>query len=261
MNQIEGKTKRNQSIAKAFHIIETMADAPGPLRLQEIGDRLKLPASTVLRFLKTLMDNGYAGQNPDTLRYFLTLKFCRIGDQVKRQVKLRDLVRPHIVRLSQKLGESTSLAVEQDLLVVYIDVVDGPDHILQSLQRIGKIAPMSATGVGKALLTDKTNADIDSLVASRGLPKLTGKTIVSKAKLQKELQAIRERGFAIDDEECETGVRCVAAPLRDHTKRVVAAISTSIPAGRMPKERVEEVGKTLSKLAGEISLELGYAAE
>ncbi|MBN1685195.1 MAG: IclR family transcriptional regulator [Spirochaetales bacterium] len=258
MNRTEGATKRNQSIAKALQIIETMADAPGPLRLQEIGDTLNLPASTVLRFLKTLTDNGYAGQNPDTLQYFLTLKFCRIGDRVKSQVKIRDLVRPHIVRLSQELGESTSLAVEQDQLVVYIDVVDGPDHILQSLQRIGKIAPMSATGVGKVLLIDKSNADIDSLIKSRGLPRLTDKTIVSKSKLLRELQSIRERGFAVDDEECEAGVRCVAAPLRDHTTRVVAAISTSMPTGRLPKKRVGDVGNVLLKLAGEISLELGY---
>jgi len=259
LDRTEGATKRNQSLTKAFQIIETMAEAAGPLRLQEIGGILGLPASTVLRFLKTLMDNGYVGQNPDTLQYFLTLKFCRIGDQVKRQVKIRDLVRPHILRLSKTLGESTSLAVEQDLLVVYIDVVDGPDHILQSLQRIGKIAPMSATGVGKVLLIDKTDAEIAELIQSRGLPKLTDKTIHSKSGLLKELQRIRERGFAVDDEECEPGVRCIAAPLRDHTNRVVAAISTSMPVGRMPKERVEEVGGVLSRLAGEISLELGYA--
>ena len=204
------------------------------------------------------MDSGYAGQNPDTLQYFLTLKFCRIGDQVKRQVRIRDMVRPHIAGLSGRIGESTSLAVEQDGLVVYVDVIDGPDHILQSLQRIGKIAPMNATGVGKVLLVDKTKAEIDELVASRGLPKLTANTIVAKTKLIKELEEIRRRGYAVDDEECEAGVRCVAAPLRDHTRRVVAAISTSMPVGRMPKERTSGVASLLTDLAERISLELGY---
>lgn len=261
MSRSASTTKRNQSIVKALHIIEAMAEAPGPLRLQEIGDALDLPASTVLRFLKTLMDKGYVGQNPETLQYFLTFKFCRIADQVKRQLKIRDLVRPHIVRLSQELGESTSLAVEQDMLVVYIDVVDGPDHMLQSLQRIGKIAPMNATGVGKALLIDKSRQEIDDLVSSRGLPRLTGKTILSKTKLRKELQSICSCGYAIDDEECEVGVRCVAAPLRDHTGKVIAAISTSMPTGRMPKERTKPIGQKLSELADHISRELGYVPE
>jgi DNA-binding IclR family transcriptional regulator len=253
-------TKRNQSIAKALQIIEVMAEAAGPLRLQEIASSLDAPASTVLRFLKTLMDNGYAAQNPNTLQYFLTLKFCRIGDQVKRQVQIRDLVRPHIVKLSEDLGESTSLAVEQDLLVVYVDLVEGPDHTLKTLQRIGKVAPMNATGVGKALMIDHDRKEIERLIESRGLTKLTGHTIVSISKLLKELELTRKRGYAIDDEECEIGMRCVAASLRDHTGSVVAAISTSAPAGRMPESRIKQLGVQLKKLALQISSELGYAA-
>ena len=251
-------TKRNQSIAKALQIIEVMAAADGPMRLQDIGQTVRLPASTVLRFLKTLGDHNYVEQNPETLRYFLTLKFCSIAEQIKRQIRIRDVVHPHLVALSRKLGEATSLAVERDLLVVYIDVVEGPDHMLQTLQRIGKIAPMNTTGVGKALLLDATQAELDELVKSRGLPKPTPRTIASRKALVRELKAIRDRGYAIDDEECELGVRCVAVPLRDYTGKVVAAMSTSGPVGRMTSDRITKIGAQFMDVAVRISQQLGH---
>ncbi|TVQ22888.1 MAG: IclR family transcriptional regulator [Spirochaetaceae bacterium] len=258
MAKAPATTKRNQSIAKALHIIEAMAASEGPMRLQDIGKTVRLPASTVLRFLKTLMDHDYVEQNPDTLQYFLTLKLCAVADQVKRQVKIRDVVHPHLLSLSRKLGEATSLAVERDMLVVYIDVVEGPDHMLQTLQRIGKIAPMNTTGVGKALLLDATADEVDALIKSRGLPKPTSRTISTKKSLVAELKAIRDRGYAIDDEECEMGVRCVAVPLRDYSGKVVAAMSTSGPIARMTPDRIEKIGKQFIAAAATVSRQLGY---
>ena len=258
MAQAPATTKRNQSIAKALQIIEAMAASDGPMRLQDIGKTVRLPASTVLRFLKTLADHDYVEQNPDTLQYFLTLKLCAVADQIKRQVKIRDIVHPHLLSLSRRLGESTSLAVERDMLVVYIDVVEGPDHMLQTLQRIGKIAPMNTTGVGKALLLDASPDEIEALVKSRGLPKPTSRTISTKKALIAELNATRARGYAIDDEECELGVRCVAVPLRNYSGTVVAAMSTSGPIARMTPNRIKKIGMQFIAAAATISRQLGY---
>ncbi|MFW5743994.1 MAG: IclR family transcriptional regulator [Spirochaetota bacterium] len=251
-------TKRNQSIAKALQIVEVMADADGPMRLQDIGKNVKLPASTVLRFLKTLMDHGYVEQNPRTLQYYLTLKFCQISERIKRQIKVRDIAHPVLVELSRELREATSLAVARDGQVVYVDVVEGPDHMLQTLQRIGKIAPMNSTGVGKALIQDYTGDEITSLVTTHGLPKPTPNTIGSKRALVKELSVVRDQGYATDDEECEVGVRCIAAPVRDYSGAVIAAISTSGPVGRMTPDRMKKIAPRMTRAAAEISRQLGY---
>ena len=133
--------------------------------------------------------------------------------------------------------------------------------MLQTLQRIGKVAPMNTTGVGKVLLMDRPAAGIDELIASRGLPKPTRNSIGSKRGLVQELSRIREQGFATDDEECELGVRCVAAPLRDYTGGVVAAISTSAPVGRMTPERIKKISKEFIAVAARISQQLGYSGE
>ena len=251
-------TKRNQSIAKALQIVEVMADAEGPMRLQDVGKNVKLPASTVLRFLKTLMDHGYVEQNPKTLQYYLTLKFCQLSERIKRQIKIRDIAHPLLVDLSRELGEATSLAVARDGQVVYVDVVEGPDHMLQTLQRIGKIAPMNSTGVGKALMQDYSGDEISALVTTHGLPKLTPNTIGSKRALIKELSQVREQGYATDNEECEIGVRCVAAPIRDYSGAVVAAISASGPVGRLTPPRAKKAAPRIIEAANEVSRQLGY---
>ncbi len=255
---VRASTKQNQSIAKGLQIIEVMAAGDGPMRLQDIGNAVNLPASTVLRFLKTMIDHDYMQQNEDTLHYFLTLKLCHIGEQVRKQVKFRDVVHPHMVELSRSLGEAVSLAVESDMLVVYVDVIEGPDHMLRTLQRIGKIAPMNSTGVGKALLLDHTPVEIDDLVKSRGLPKTTANTISSKTALMRELKLVRKRGYATDNEECELGMRCVAVPLRDFSGKIVAAMSTSGPVSRMTPARIQEIGPAIVELAATISARLGY---
>ncbi len=251
-------TKRNLSIGKAFHVIEVMASQGGPMRLQEIAQRTGMPASTALRFLTTLKEYGYVDQVRETAQYFLTMKFCRIGNQVSRQVRIRDIVRPYLEQLSREFEESVSLAIEQNFHVVYVDVVDGPDHMLQTLQRIGKIAPLHGTGVGKCLLLGFDESRLEELVRKYGLPALTPNTIHSLEDLKQELESVRRRGWAVDNEECEIGARCVAAPIRDYTGRIVAAISTSGPVFRMTEEKMEYMKFCITRAAEDISRRLGY---
>ncbi|MCL1818587.1 MAG: IclR family transcriptional regulator, partial [Spirochaetaceae bacterium] len=178
--------KKNLSIGKALQIIETMSAHDRPMRLQEVANAVSQPPSTTLRFLNTLMDYGYADQDPANLHYFLTMKFCKIGNLISRQIKTRDVIRPFLEELAQKFGESTCLAISQEDCVVYIDVVDGPDYILQALQRIGKIAPLHCTGVGKCLLLDYSEPRIAQL-AEKGLVSLTKNTITTESELKTEI--------------------------------------------------------------------------
>jgi IclR family KDG regulon transcriptional repressor len=250
--------KDNQSVGRVFQIIEVMSRNPGPMRLQDISRKIKVPASSVLRFLNTLMKHSYVDQEPETLRYYLTMKFCQIGSLVSSQMSIRDIVRPYLVELSEKCQESACLAIERDNAVVYIDVVEGPDSMLKTLQRIGKLAPLHSTGVGKSLLVDFDEKRLDRLIEQKGLKALTKNTVTTKDRLLVELEKVRSGGYALDDEECEYGVRCVAAPVRNYTGKIVASISVSGPVSRLPSEKMDYIKEHIIKTSQKISKQLGF---
>ncbi len=251
-------TKGNQSLAKALQIIEVMAEHKAPMRLLDIANAVEMSPSTVLRFLKTLKSKNYAGQDPVTLNYYPTMKFLVIGNLISSQMKIRDIVRPYLVEISRQCGESSSLAILQDLEVIYIDYVEGPDLILKTLQRIGKIAPVHSTGVGKCLMLNFDENKIDELISKKGLTALTDKTITTKNDLVKELDFVRQQNYALDNEECEQQVKCVAVPIRDYTQKVVASISVSAPLGRLAENKMQYILSLLRETSDAISKILGY---
>lgn len=254
----ENMSKTNRSVARAFQIIEIMANHHEPIRLQELAATLDLSASTVLRFLMTLIDCGYVSKDPDTLKYSLTMKFCQIGHLISSRMNITKVVRPYLVELSKTCEEAACLAVEQHLKAVYIDAVEGPNSILRTLQRIGVSAPLHSTGVGKSLLLNFSDSAIDRLFEDGNLLALTENTITSKVCLVEELDRVRTRGYALDNEECEKGVRCVAAPLKDYTGNIVAAVSISGPVSRLVPERLEFIKTQVLKTARQVSQILGY---
>lgn len=251
-------TKTNQSVEKALQIIEVMASARDAQRLADIAQRVQMPASTTLRMLNTLVQQGYAYQDPDTLRYRLTLRFAQIGSQINAQFSIRDIVHPYLQKLSHTLDESACLAIEEDMEVIYLDVVDGPDGMLKITQRIGKRAPMHSTGVGKLMLTQYSKEQLQTLASTKGFARLTPHTATSLPMLEAELAATRQRGYALDDEECELGARCVATPILDFQGKIVAAISISGPISRMTLQRTEEIAPLLLETSREISALLAY---
>lgn len=255
----EKLAKPNQSVEKTFQIIEIMSEASAPMRLQDLAECCEMPASTVLRMLNTLARCGYVSQNSDSLRYSLTLKFAQIGSRVCAQNNLRDVAHPFLLQLSRRCRESCCLAIEEDMEMVYTDVRDGPDSMLKIMQRIGKRAPMHSTGVGKLLLLNYTEAQLDAYIASKGLPALTKHTLTTKEALMAKLAEIRSQGYAMDDEECELGARCVAAPIRDYTGRIVAGLSVSGPVSRMTKERIQSIIPVVTELASKISQQMGFS--
>lgn len=255
---MEKQTRLNQSVQKTLQIIETMAQAREPLRLADLAQQVHMPASTTLRMVNTLVERHYAYQDPVTLRYALTLRFAQIGAMVSDRFSIRDTAHPFLVELSNRCGESCCLAVEEDMEVIYLDVVDGPDGLLKITQRIGKRAPMHSTGVGKLLLTQYTPQQLQALIDSKGLVRLTQHTKATPEELEAELAAIRARGYAFDDEECELGARCVAAPIRDYADKIVAAISISGPISRMTPQQAEAFAPLLLQTAQRIERLLAH---
>lgn len=256
----EKLAKTNQSVEKVFDIIEVLAKGGSPMRLQDIAEKSNIPASTTLRLLNTLATYGYANQDPETLRYSLSLKFALIGSVVASQNNIRNIIRPYLFELSKLSGESCCLAIEEQMEVVYIDSVDGPDSMLTITQRIGKRAPMHSTGVGKALLTNYNEEMLAELVKEKGLVPLTSHTITDLDSLTKELASLRKKRYCLDDEECELGARCIAAPLRDYSGKVIAAVSISGPIVRMSHQKIETLSGTLLSIVDQIEKHLGFGS-
>lgn len=249
----EKLAKLNQSIEKTFQVIEILANQKGYMRLQDISLAASIPASTVLRLLNTLIQYNYVTQNPETHKYSLTLKFAKIGSMVRSQFSISDIARQYLVDLSIRCNESACLAIEQDMEVVYIDAVDGPDSMLKTMQRIGKRAPLHSTGVGKLMLLNYDATNLNKYVIKTKLAPLTKNTITSQDKLEEELSKIQILNYAFDDEECELGARCVASPIRDYTGKVIAAISVSGPTTRMTLKKIDTIKDFVVETASAIS--------
>ena len=251
----------NQSTEKALAIIELLARQHSPMRLRDISQELGINASTALRFLSSLQGCGYVDQDRESQRYFLTYKICRIANQVSGSAELQTITHPYLVSLCEQFHEALCVSVEQDMTMVYIDVASSPDQSLMSMQRIGNVSPMHCTGNGKLLLLNYTAEQLDRLIRLKGLPRLTEHTITTRQALLEELERVRAEGFAYDNEECETGVRCVACPIRDYTGTIVAGISVTGPVTRMTDETIRRIQGRLAEAAGRISRALGYQQE
>jgi DNA-binding IclR family transcriptional regulator len=250
--------KKNQSLRKALHILEGMTTIHTPARLQDIAQSLGMPQSTVLRFLNTYSDFGYVQQDPATACYYLTLKLTELGLRTKDHFPFPHSLLKYIKQIARTFQESSSLCVEQDMQMVYIAIEEGPDRTLQTLQRIGKIAPMHATGVGKLHLMNYSEKQLAALEQKYGLPQYTSHTIHTRDALKTEIERVKQNGYAVDDQECEVGVRCIAVPVRDYTGKVAAGISMSAPVTRLDMPKIAEIAGFFKDISRKASLELGW---
>lgn len=250
-------TRKNQSLEKGLAILEYMSRYREPIRLQDLAKGLEMSASTALRFLITLMESGYVEQDENS-RYYLTYKVCLIASRISEGNNLTLIAREHMRRLSEKSQESVCLAVEKDDEIVYIEVVHGPDKMIKTLQRIGNVAPMNCTGIGKLLLLNKTDEELDAYFEQNEFVAYTENTMVTKDELVPALEKIRKEDMAFDNEECELGVRCIALPIRDYTGKVVAGMSITGTVYKLSDAFVEKIMPFFREEVEEISRILGY---
>ncbi len=253
----KGGTPVNQSVEKVFAVLEYLA-GKSPQRLRDMAKALDMNASTLNRFLLTLKQLGYVEQEEDTERYYMTYKICALGNQISRDKDVRALCKPYMHQIAQTFGESCCLAVEENRQVVYIHIVQTPSNMLRSMQRIGNIAPMYCTGIGKLLLTNYTEDEIDQYIAGEGLKKFTEHTLTTREQLIEELEKVRKEGIAYDNEECEIGARCLAGPIYDESGHVIAGISVTGPSLRLTDEFIQTHIEFFKKTLEDISKKLGY---
>ena len=248
----------NQSTEKALAIIEYLASCGMPVRLNELSSALKLNSSTTLRFLTTLQNRGYVYQDPSTSKYSLTYKICRLANKLSANMELQSVTHPYLIALTEIFQESACVSVEQNMEMVYVDVMSGPGKTLMGMQKVGNTSPMHSTGNGKLLLLNYTEEQIDRLIAKRGLRRFTANTLTDMESLLRRLAEVRRNGFATDEEENENGLRCVAYPIYDYTDKIVAGLSITGPISRITPQLMQEKGHYLQEAAQEISRRLGY---
>jgi len=246
-----------KSVDRALYLLEIMAEENRELELIELCKKTHINTTTLYRLLQTLQSRGFVAHNPYTGRYRLGLKLLELGHAAGDQIELRKITIPFLEELMKKTKETANLVVLDEGEAIYIDKVESPAS-LRMFHRIGKQAPAHATGVGKVLLAALPSEEVKEIVKSKGLCKLTDNTITSPENLQKELEKIRENGFAIDNEECEIGAKCIAAPIRDYTNQVVAAVSVSGPSVRLSEGRLNELVKVVKETALKVSQKIGY---
>jgi DNA-binding IclR family transcriptional regulator len=253
------ESAKNLSAGKALTILEYIAFGENePKRLQDIAASLSMNNSTAFRFVQSLVQSGYVQQDPDTSQYFLTAKICALSARVISNLHIQDLAQPIMKRLAAEFTESVCLAVERDMCVVYISVRQGPHQMLRAMQYIGNQAPLHCTGVGKLLLLNYSDSDLNEFIRVKGLPKFTENTLTTKTALLAELADIRNKGYAFDNEECERGARCVAVPIRDYTRKIIAALSVTGAVFRMTEDKLMNKLDILLDAGRQLSQSLGY---
>ena len=248
---------RVQVLDRALAALAILADRSSECSLAELCIELKLHKSTVHRLMMVLEQHRLVVKNPDTGRYRLGLKLFELGSKAIEGLDLRAGARPYLDRLQNEFSETVFFCILDDGQVFYMEKVESQQSV-RTACTVGSRAPAYCTAVGKAMLAELTEKEVDDVIRRWGLKPITKNTIRTATALRAELKAVRSRGYAIDDEEKEEGLRCVSAAVRGHSGKLVAAMSVSGPSFRITKERIPEIGRVMMQAAGELSKELGY---
>lgn len=247
-----------QAVDHALDLLEQFHDDIDELGVTELSKRLKLHKNNVFRLLATLESRNYIEQNRVTENYRLGLKTLELGQTFIKQMGLLRQSRPVLEALVKECNETTYVAILKDFHIVYLDTVE-TDLTVRVVPRVGSRLPAYCTAAGKVQLAYMTDEELDNYIPGKELKRYTPNTIIDKDEFKKNLVMIAEQGYAVDNEELDIGVRCVGAPIRDYTRRIIGAVSISGPSMRFTDERVEKDLIPLVKKAGEeISTKLGY---
>ena len=251
---------RVQVLDRALSVLEALARRPdAECSLGEISEEVALHKSTVHRLVMVLERHRLVLRNASTGRYRLGLKLFELGAKAIAGNDLREQTRPYLSRVMSATGETVHLCILDDAEVLYIDKVE-PHKIVRLSSSIGRRSPAYCTSVGKAMLAYLPLGEVDDILGRVELSQRTRHTITSPASLHAELAETRDRGYAIDDEENEEGVRCVGAAVLDYSGRPIAAISVSGPAFSITRDKVETVAQPVVSAAQTLSAQFGFRA-
>lgn len=244
-----------KSLVKALQILAYMAGERKDYGISEISESLGLNKSNVHEILNTFASFGYVKRNEQTRHYSLSVRFLEMAHHITGRYNFQDLVRDELQSLSDEIGEGAFFGIPDGNNVMYFCAVQ-PKRAVNAKNVMGLTAPLTCTGVGKAILAF-LDRDREEEVLSKPLPKFTENTITSPDDIRQELHKIRENGYSVDNMEHEYGVKCVAVPVFGIGHKLIGAISVSGPSLRFPKNVYQKYAQRLQETA----MKLGNVVE
>lgn len=247
-------TESTRTVERALDILLCFSREKPVLTLTQIAEQVDLHKSTVYRLLATLERKRFVQRDQVNGAYRLGTQLVELGFSVRRNANITDLATPYMQRLALEHRETVDLAIFEDTAVVYLQVIESSQRI-KIAAAPGERLPAFCTATGKAFLAYLPDDQVRKIF-KKSLRKYTEHTRLSYAELSKSLQATRERGYAISEEEFESGINAVASPILDTNQHPIAAIAVVGPAFRLPSERLKRVGKSLKATADQIAKEI-----
>jgi IclR family transcriptional regulator, KDG regulon repressor len=247
---------RLSSVANSIRLLTSFSGQENELGITTLASRLRLAKSTVHRLAATLTSAGFLEQNSETGKYRLGVALFELGALVRRRMDVANEARPKLRELLEKTGETVQLGIVDHYSVLYVYEMESP-RAIRMAAAVGGRAPLHCTAVGKVLLAFQP-ADYMKQVIERGLTPYTAKTITKRDAVLGMLEEVRLREHAIDDEESEGGLRAVAAPVRNHSGAVIAALGVAAPVQRMSKKIMHTCVPSVIETANAVSARLGF---
>lgn len=247
-----------QSVSHAIDVLEEFKGTQEELGVTDLSKKLKLHKNNIFRILATLEARGYIEQNRATENYRLGIKCLELGQAYIRQMGLVRQAKPVLERISRETGETAYISILRGSGVVYVDSVESPKTV-RVISRVGLTLPPYCTASGKVHLAYLTEEERERVLPEELRP-FTKNTITDRERLSQDLEAVHDKGWAIDNEEYEGEVKCLAAPIFDYTGKIVGALSISGPSFRLTDEVIQNlILPAVKKGAEEISQKLGYS--
>lgn len=240
-----------QTLARGLMVLEKLAEAPDGLGITELAEAFEVDKGSMSRVLQTLSNYGFAEKDERTRKYVLGPQIVRLSRAVLTRLPVREAAKPYLQKLVEATGENAHLAILAQGQALYIDQAESSSS-LRVHTGIGTLAPLHCTALGKILLA-YANAPIPDTLGS-----YTVRTITDPAALRHHIEQVKTQGYAIDDEEFEPGVRCIAVPVLDYRRRCVAAIGISGPTSRLPLENFRQVAQTVQAIGQSLSDRLSF---
>lgn len=258
--KVENEEKAKNPIQVAERIFQAVEELSlcEPAGLVELSNRLELHKSTVHRILSSLQMMGYVRQEEDTGKYRLSLKWMEISNRITEKLDIVSIARPYLRKLSEISGETVHLVEVEGNEAIYIDKVESGSNSIRMVSRVGSRIPLYCSGVGKAMLAERSDEEIEEIWNSSDISAMTPKTILSLDEFLETIREIRKFGYALDNEENEMGVRCIAASILDHEGKARNAFSISAPVGRMTDEKLKMLAEYVLESKRNISGEFGF---
>lgn len=248
-----------QTIERVSSILDVLGKFPRGISVGELSEKVSLPKGSTHRLLSSLVYFDFVSQNKSTKKYHLGFKLVQLGNLLINQIDFRNEARPFMQELAKKTGETIHLVILDQNEALYIDKVALNQTGLQMMSRIGFRIPIHSTSVGKILAAYLDEDELDRIINENNLSRQTKNTITDISLFKEHLKNVRACGYAIDDEENEKGIRCVAAPIQSENGKVLAAVSISGPSIRLSIKAIRDSLKgQVCNTALNISKKIGF---